>query len=429
MASEQPQREGLSAAATADLTHPPDQPPEVSVVQPHRTRLFLDTCKLDRVRRLYSVPLDAWERLTKVTKRAPGLRDATPVVQRYMAAAGARESNRPMAALLRAAFYADLWVRRPESWQPPAPVSLPGDLFASLAGHLFVAYPVPTFLVSTWFSPCERFAPWYIALGQGVSTRHLALARIGVTRAMLSTLLQAPADRTVEDAIRYAQALTLGGSEEMARSLLRTGMPMAGHENAESEQFWASVIRWFVRHPEVEAHEYGPIVDFVGRRRFEEWGDGTAADPGFRMAGRTANSVRRAVAAWHDELAAPEWRMAEGLVRMRWKEHHLHWSHKSRENGTDIVWRIEELTDGKSLQAEGEAMHNCVLTRASDCSARYCAIFSLTRNSHRCLTVELRLADMHIVEARGGHNRTPEPEEREVLECWARERGLVIDLG
>ena len=333
-----------------------------------------------------------------------------------------------MAALLRVAAYADLWVRGPESWQVSG--STPGDQFASLAARLFLVYSAPTFLVTGWFSPCERFAPWYIALGQGISTRHLAFAEIAVTKRMLPTLLQAPAGRTVEDAIRYAQVLTLGGNAEMTEALLRTAIPMAGHGDADAEQFWLSVVRWFVRHPEIEVREYGPIVDFVKIRRFGDRGIvGAVADPGFRMAGRTANSMRQAVAGWHHRLAEPDWYTAEALTKMQWKEHHLHWSYKTQANGVDVVWRIEELTDGKSLQEEGEAMRHCVVTRASDCHAGHNAIFSLTRDNRRCLTLELRLADMHLVEARGTHNRVPKPEERDVLKCWARERGLLIDLG
>jgi len=74
-------------------------------------------------------------------------------------------------------------------------------------------------------------------------------------------------------------------------------------------------------------------------------------------------------------------------------------------------------------------MHHCVSTYAAKCIAGQASIWSLRRCTKdridRLLTIEVDRQDK-AVQVRGLANRLAHPDERNVLERWAKARGIAL---
>src|SRR6185312_16644857 len=97
----------------------------------------------------------------------------------------------------------------------------------------------------------------------------------------------------------------LGDSKELARAIIATRLG----RTFEHEDFWRTVVHFFVNHPELGLEHVGPIVDylynqrFVAQEVFVEEGDITPElkppQPNLSMKGRTPRSLLRQVGEWH----------------------------------------------------------------------------------------------------------------------------------
>jgi hypothetical protein len=78
---------------------------------------------------------------------------------------------------------------------------------------------------------------------------------------------------------------------------------------------------------------------------------------------------------------------------------------------------------------ESRAMRHCVSTYAAKCIAGAASIWSLRRCTKdridRLLTIEVDRQDQ-AVQVRGLANRLSHPDERNVLERWAKARGIAL---
>ncbi len=168
--------------------------------------------------------------------------------------------------------------------------------FSSLAGHLLAAYPVPAFLTSVWFEgrsvEARRRQGWYLHVGSGRNIRKADLP-LPYTKMMAHHFLQAPDHSTVEAALRWGQVRGLGGSKELARAIAATRLG----RSFDSEDFWISVVHFFVNHPDLDLAQVGPVVDYLHHQRFlpQEvlMADGERVElgppqPNLSMKGRTA---------------------------------------------------------------------------------------------------------------------------------------------
>ncbi len=90
---------------------------------------------------------------------------------------------------------------------------------------------------------------------------------------------------------------------------------------------------------------------------------------------------------------------------------------------------VVQLRTAAALVAEMRAMRHCVSTYAAKCIAGQSSIWSLRRraagDTQRLLTIELDRQN-RAIRIRGFANRTPRPEERELLERWAAARGIHL---
>jgi len=349
-------------------------------------------------------------------------------------------------ALAAMALHRADWLRPLVSWCPPVGSAWP--VLASLSEHLFARFPIPRFLASAWRDGDGEIAPlpqhrWYVQLGRGDSVRKLGLP-LRLTRAMAHRFLQAADHLSIVGALRWAQLVTLGGSDALVRAVLGTRL---GRELG-NEDAWDEVFRFFVRHPELPLEQIGPIVDFVQHQRFEVrqgvTADGAPAQlppprPDFSLKGRTPASLLRLVAAWHGDLAlqlGPSLAWRRSPIREYTQIERVPRSHGTTD-GHDAspaddtrVWTITELCSSHELRVEGLVLQHCVRTYAPACYHGRRSIWSMQLETpagrNRRVTIELATATRRIVQARRKRNARPSPTERAVIEQWAAREGLVV---
>lgn len=336
-------------------------------------------------------------------------------------------------ALLAMARHSQAWLRPATDWKPRTHNAR--RQFNSLAGHLFCTWPAPAFMDSVWFGgdgpEAKRRQGWFLHLGRGHNLRTADLP-LDYTKRMAHHFLQSPADYSVGAALRWGQIQGLGGGERLVRAVVGTRLG----EQFEHEEFWATVLRFFVAHPLLDPAQVGPIVDFIHQQRFVSQDVFVAPgrverqpppQPNFTMKGRTPESLLRQVAAWHRTLAKTEqvrveWRPS-GIERFQFTE--------GNERSRNLkIWTITELLSSQALVAEGRTMKHCVASYAHSCANRRTSIWTLEAESFegrsKLLTIEVLIGARRIVQARGKCNMLPAERHLAILRRWAAEAGLTL---
>jgi hypothetical protein len=321
------------------------------------------------------------------------------------------------------------WIAALDDWRPATHNAR--RQFSSLLRHLLARYPVPEFMDQAWFrrdAGSERYRNWFVQLGDGKSIRTLDTP-IPFTKAMAHHFLAAPDDYSIEGAIRWGQVHALGGGARLTAALLGTRI---GHAFSNNE-FWASVIRFFVANPLLDRQHVGPIIDYLYAQKYEirevmvgpgEVEAHSPPQPGLTMRGRTAATLLEQVERWHRELGRASGAEQLYFRRSGVKELVI----KTGKDG-ESEWRIRELLSGAELIAEGRAMKHCVASYARSCTTGHCSIWAMELHAplgkEKRQTIEVTRDGM-IVQCRGKQNRLPTPAELDVIREWARHAGLSV---
>lgn len=384
---------------------------------------------------------------------APGAPPATPITRLLAEALEADDEPHALAEALRSLAartklfkraqhvrgLVNLWRHR-KGWLKPlgswtAPPRSATRQFTSLAEHLFARHPVPAFMNEAWFEGDPKHLAWYRHIGATGNVLGAPDLPFALTKREARFFMGAPADYGVGAALRWAQVRALGGDPRTADHLRGTRLEREfGHE-----EFWKSVLRFFVDNPMLDPVHYGPVVDYLHNRRFERRREfveeGVVRElppeqPRLSMAGRTPDALLREVEAWHGRLAREG--AAEGL---RWRASGIAPFEEvsgTAEGRNMKVWRVRELLSGAALSEEGRAMRHCVASYARSCAEGAASIWTLEREDgagvDKRLTLEVANARRQLVQARGALNRRPQPEETEVLRRWAAQAGLTLRL-
>jgi len=329
-------------------------------------------------------------------------------------------------ALLALSAHRRDWVRPLDGWRARSHNAR--RQFQSLLRHLIARYDVPAFLDDAWLEGLTtegvKHQGWYKHVGGGRNIRTADDLPTPLTRMQAHHFLHSPADLDIPSAFRRALIIDLGGDERLVRSILGTRIGTAfGHE-----PFWAAVIRCFIAHPGLDPIHHGPIIDFLHDQKFVPSIPNPRADrpgqpplvppqPHLSLKGRTPESLHRAVAGWHRDLA--ESRAAETAVES--------WAPSSftpfaREEG-ERVYEVTELLTARELLEESRAMGHCVASYAQACVARRSAIWGLRLRIEsgrviRLATVEVRLRDATIIQVRKRSNKPPKDHELSILRRW-----------
>jgi hypothetical protein len=343
--------------------------------------------------------------------------------------------ERVVSGLLALASHHAGWLRPIEDWTPTGQSPVPQ--FGSLAMHLLARYPVPAFMTSVWLRDRDaeslRYQGWYkhIGLGRNIRTADLPLP---LTKMMAHHFMLAPDHFTVDAALRWGQVRGMGGSEELARAVSATRLG----RSFEHEEFWKTVIQFFVNEPTLDSIHIGPILDylnvqkFVPQEDFLEEGDlgrPGPPQPNLTMKGRTKRSLLRQVEEWHKSL-----RHSPKVVTVHWERSGTNEFHFIEKDGRDQepprTWAIQELLSSGELYREALAMQHCVASYVRACAGRTSSIWSMRIGNevrrHRVMTIEVDLKNRTICQARRRRNARPNGKAREMLERWARQERLSI---
>jgi hypothetical protein len=337
-------------------------------------------------------------------------------------------------ALHNLSLHARAFVRKPESW--PGCSGRPRAVVSSLAAHLLGAYPMPAFLGSVWFgdqsAEARRKRRWYLAHAHGQRFRSLDLP-MKMTRRMEHHFLNSPTHLSLEQAMRRAELLSLGASEELIRAVLATHLG----EDLSHGEFWRSVMTLLVNAEDsLSLADVGPIVDFLHCLRIKRVRvDGPHApiyiepiEPDFSVRGRTLASLLRLVERWHLSL-----RRSRVIGRSWMPSIHASMRVQERARIKDVpalFWEFVELTNSRELRLEGGSLRHCVATYDQKCVDGRARIWSLRARSNQAtrsvITIEVCPKRRAIVQARGMRNRMPAGRPLEVLAMWARREQLAM---
>ena len=272
---------------------------------------------------------------------------------------------------------------------------------------------------------------WYIAAASGGSL-HKLYTNVIFTKKETHAFLTCPLRFTFREAMIYAYGTThtkdVGVLTRLAKSKLAENGTLTNalrqdinpnHERAVQQSrdnltYWKDVVRFFCVNP-VPINRLNDLYDFLVFRRGE--------DREFNLKGRSLDSLTGQMQQWHRDqgrvkrLGNRTWNgididdtVYEKTARIDWRR--------------DVKWAFRQLKSSKDLADEGNKMHHCVYSYQAVCIQGKCAIWSVTKNDERAITLEMR--GNSIVQIRGYANRLARLDELHAIKHWASENGIVM---
>jgi hypothetical protein len=321
------------------------------------------------------------------------------------------------------------WLRPLEQWKPASHNA--DRQFSSLARHLWANYDVPTFMDKAWLQGNALQQEWFKHIGAGENIQTARQLPVPLTKKMVHWFLQAPPAYSIEAAFRWGQVLALGGDRRLADAIRETRLAREFRD----DDFWLSVIRFFVRNPMLDLVHANPIIDYLWNQRYEPRvvfvERGVAREigpeqPNLTMRGRTVASLLRAVDQWHRRLGRET-----SSGRLQWQKSTVadyEWIEGNEESRNMKVWRIRELLSSQELIAEGRRMRHCVASYAASCHGERSSIWSMDAETDEgvepLVTIEVDQQRLEICQIRGRNNRLPTEKEKDVVRRWALQESL-----
>ena len=267
-------------------------------------------------------------------------------------------------------------------------------------------------------------------MGRGHNIRNVKLP-LKLSKKMAHHFCLAPADYNFESALRWGQIHALGGDERLCIAILGSRI---GEDFSENE-FWQTVITFFIENPMLDRQHVGPIIDYLHAQKFavEELiiGPGEierrqAPQPHLSMRGRNPNTLLRNMEQWHQQLHKYKNTRNAYFKRTGVKE----FAYRTGPKHSQVIWTIRELLSAAELRAEGKAMNHCVGSYAASCLKGNCSIWTLESKHPEGVvkkhqTIELNKQHV-IVQSRGKYNYLPDDQEMNVIKAWAQAEKLQV---
>ncbi|MBI2952659.1 PcfJ domain-containing protein [bacterium] len=311
------------------------------------------------------------------------------------------------------------WLRPVEAWRPDS--GKPRRQFYTLARHLLARYHVPPCMDAAWFQgdtpDARQQQAWFkhVGFGQNIRTAGVPMK---ITKRMAHLFTnQRSARLSILRALRMAQVEALGGAPPLAWSI----SSILG-KSLENEDFWVTVVHFFVNNPMLEGSYVEPIVDYIRHQKFTPsrtlqpdgtFVEGPPSHPGFSIKGRSAVKLLRQVDEWHVQLTGEENIRLEKWEPSKFRE----FSHTEidSETGRTFTWAIHELLTSAQLAVEGRVMHHCVASYTRRCVSGEASIWSLRVQDmdaaelepYNVLTIALDTKKRLVTQARGRYNLQP----------------------
>jgi hypothetical protein len=318
------------------------------------------------------------------------------------------------------------WIRDIDGWSKKSHNTY--KQVKSLIEHLFCQFQVPEFMFQAWTDKAEEFkhVEWFLQITEGKSARELYKFPILATRKIAHSFINTPfPGYSIDDAVRRAQIVGLGGSPRLADAILMSRL----RNNFSNNAFWETVFNFFINTPMLNLDEVGTVIDYINQMKFVQQHhivNGVRVFgplmPGFSMRGRNMATLIEATHAWHKELG----KESKLDLTATWNASGIRPYIIEEGNKERLVKRYEifELVSAKDLHAEGKSMHHCVFSYLRSCISKSCCIFSLRLNDERLATIEVR--GNSIVQVRGSHNKRVTDKAATLISNWAYEERLDI---
>ncbi|UFZ07499.1 PcfJ domain-containing protein [Bradyrhizobium ontarionense] len=339
----------------------------------------------------------------------------------------------------QAGFTADI-IRAPEAWKPQLKTRDAARLRLGAARHLFARYKVAAHLEQIWIDAVglghdeiSLRKRWYIVAASGGSL-YKAGASAWLSRKEVHAFLNPLGQVGFDEAIWQAIARSYTDDPAIVTRIARSRIARTPRGEL---AFWREAAQFFCAQP-TTGEEIDDLCDYIAHRRRRE--------RTFSLKGRSLAALRRLMNEWHRDLAViarieAARRRAEmahrtetqaAVAAAHWPGASLaewSWSPSAKAGAKRDDYVITQLRTAEDLVAESRAMRHCVASYASRCIAGYASIWSL-RHQHgtrteRLLTIELD-RQHRAVQVRGFANRVAHPDERKILERWAKARGINL---
>ena len=276
----------------------------------------------------------------------------------------------------------------------------------------------------------KKYREWFINIGMGANIRKQKGLPISLTKKVAHYFLQAPNNVTVSEAIRWGQVIAMGGEERVARGIMTT--PLRG--SFENDDFWTTVIRFFIDNPFLDAVNYGPIYDYLQEKKFGHrrpmWVENRLVEmgpeqPNLSMKGRDPLRLLEDVNEWHVGLNRTNFNVYGGDCC--WKSCGIP-GFERKERGT--LYQITELLDSRDLRDEGNAMGHCVASYILSCKEGRSAVYSMVRVEKgeltREATIEVGVEGRKVLQARKRFNAVITEEDKRIIGQWAYRANLKM---
>jgi hypothetical protein len=321
------------------------------------------------------------------------------------------------------------WIRQPETWRCKS--KNVHKQFRSLLRHLLAKYDVPLFMDEAWYDRTNvRHRPdWWIHVGMGGNIRKAQRLPLLLTKKMAHHMMQAPPNYTIDAALRWGQIHALGGDQRTVGGVVSTFLAQGYFEHNE---FWTSVIRFFIANPMLDTAQYGPVVDYLRNQKFiTPQGAETPPQPNLSMKDRQADALLRQVDDWHNALARSSKKRSKRPKS--WDHHTVIEDFISKEGKKDkpVIYRITQLLSSDELMTEGRRLNHCVGSYTWSCGNGTTSIWSVRRmqpgDTWECLgTIELRNQNKTIVQFKAKRNTHPSTKAYNLMERWARKWDIQV---
>jgi len=296
----------------------------------------------------------------------------------------------------------------------------------SISYHLFCKYDIPNFMYSCWYWHNKSFnnswVDWFIHIGKGGNIR-TANVPVQLTKKMAHNFLQAPDEYTPNEALRWAQVQGLGGDERMVRGIVESQIG----NSFKNDDFWVTIIHFFVRHPMIDNAQISPLIDYISHLKYDNsrvfendrFQFLEPPKPNFEIKGRTVESMIRGMEKWHRELGKGE---RKGRPQ-KWEGFDIvDFTYETGKDKNKKIFRFTQLLTAKELRFEGSTHGHCVGSYSQSCSVGRTSIWSLSiedfiGNVKPLLTIELNRNKV-INQIRGKGNRRATEYEMSVIQKW-----------
>ncbi len=301
----------------------------------------------------------------------------------------------------------------------------------SISRHLFCKYDVPNFMDICWYkSSPKNWVDWFIHIGQGGNIR-TADVPVELTKKMAHQFLHAPNEYDPNEALRWAQIYGLGGDEKLVRGIIESQIG----DSFKNNDFWVTIIHFFVRNPMIDNEQISPLIDYISYLKYDKnrvLNNGTfqfsgPPKPNFEIKGRTVESMIRGMEKWHKEIGKGE---KKGRPQ-KWDGFEIgDFVFKTGKDKNLRIFKFNQLLTGKQLRLESSAHGHCVGSYSQSCSNGRTSIWSLSvenflGQTKPTLTIELNRNKV-INQIRGKGNRRATGYEMSIIQKWIDKENLNI---